>query len=59
MTHLCGMNRCRSDPSWFGFMLRVRPGSPFSTNDLAVELAEKKIGHRRLLLAIYYVNQPF
>ena len=37
---------CRVDTSWFGFMLRVKPGSPFSHTDLARALDEKKIGNR-------------
>jgi CDP-6-deoxy-D-xylo-4-hexulose-3-dehydrase len=39
---------CRTDCSWFGFMLRVRPGSPFSHTDLGRHLDEKKIGNRML-----------
>ena len=39
---------CRVDCSWFGFMLRVRPGAPFSRTDLARHLDEKKIGNRML-----------
>jgi CDP-6-deoxy-D-xylo-4-hexulose-3-dehydrase len=39
---------CRTDCSWFGFMLRVRPGAPFSRRDLARHLDEKKIGNRML-----------
>ena len=39
---------CRTDCSWFGFMLRVRPGSPFSHTDLARHLDEHKIGNRML-----------
>lgn len=38
----------RSDPSWFGFMLRVRPAAPFSCAQFARHLDAKKIGHRRL-----------
>lgn len=37
---------CRTDTSWFGFMLRVKPGAPFSHTDLARHLDEKKIGNR-------------
>ncbi len=37
---------CRVDTSWFGFMLRVKPGAPFSHTDLARALDEKKIGNR-------------
>lgn len=39
---------CRTDCSWFGFMLRVRPGAPFSHTDLGRHLDEKKIGNRML-----------
>jgi CDP-6-deoxy-D-xylo-4-hexulose-3-dehydrase len=38
----------RSDPSWFGFMIRVRPGSPISRKELAVALDDAKIGNRML-----------
>jgi CDP-4-dehydro-6-deoxyglucose reductase, E1 len=37
---------CRTDCSWFGFMLRVKPSAPFSHTDLARHLDEKKIGNR-------------
>ncbi len=37
---------CRVNPSWFGFMLRVKPTAPFSHTDLARHLDEKKIGNR-------------
>ncbi len=37
---------CRVDPSWFGFMLRVRPSAPFSHTDLARHLDRHKIGNR-------------
>jgi len=39
---------CRSDCSWFGFMLRVKPSAPFSHTDLARHLDEKRIGNRML-----------
>ncbi len=39
---------CRTDCSWFGFMLRVRPGSPFTHTELGRHLDEKKIGNRML-----------
>ena len=39
---------CRTDCSWFGFMLRVKPGAPFTCRDLARALDEKKIGNRML-----------
>jgi CDP-6-deoxy-D-xylo-4-hexulose-3-dehydrase len=37
---------CRTDCSWFGFMLRVKPSAPFSHSDLGRHLDEKKIGSR-------------
>ena len=37
---------CRTDASWFGFMLRVKPAAPFRHTDLARHLDEKKIGNR-------------
>ncbi|MEY4488257.1 MAG: hypothetical protein RIQ79_765 [Verrucomicrobiota bacterium] len=37
---------CRTDASWFGFMLRVKATAPFSHTDLARHLDEKKIGNR-------------
>ncbi len=37
---------CRTDCSWFGFMLRVKPTAPFTHTDLARRLDEKRIGNR-------------
>ena len=37
---------CRTDCSWFGFMLRVRPGAPFTHSQLGRHLDAKKIGNR-------------
>jgi CDP-4-dehydro-6-deoxyglucose reductase, E1 len=37
-----------SEPSWFGFMMLVREGAPFSAVDLSRHLDECKIGNRRL-----------
>ena len=37
---------CRTDCSWFGFMLRVKASAPFTHTDLARHLEEKKIGTR-------------
>ena len=48
---------CRSDPSWFGFMLLVRKGTPFSRLDLARFLEERKIG-TRMLFGGNLVRQP-
>jgi CDP-6-deoxy-D-xylo-4-hexulose-3-dehydrase len=39
---------CRTECSWFGFMLRVRPGSPFTHSQLGRYLDEKRIGNRML-----------
>lgn len=36
----------RTDASWFGFMLRVRPSAAVSHTDLARHLDQKKIGNR-------------
>jgi len=38
----------RCDPSWFGFMIRVKPAAPFTVRELAAHLDEKKIGNRML-----------
>ena len=38
----------RCSPSWFGFMLLVRPGGPFTRTELARHLDERKIGNRML-----------
>jgi CDP-6-deoxy-D-xylo-4-hexulose-3-dehydrase len=54
-THATGWTRegfawdatgCRTDCSWFGFMLRVKPAAPFSHSDFGRHLDEKKIGSR-------------
>ena len=39
---------CRSDCSWFGFKIAVKPGAPFSRTDLARELDAHRIGNRML-----------
>jgi CDP-6-deoxy-D-xylo-4-hexulose-3-dehydrase len=39
---------CRTNPSWFGFMLRVRPAAPFTHTQLARHLEANKIGNRML-----------
>ncbi|HEX2100002.1 MAG TPA: DegT/DnrJ/EryC1/StrS family aminotransferase, partial [Candidatus Synoicihabitans sp.] len=38
----------RCDPSWFGFMLLVREGAPFTAAAVCRALDEAKIGNRRL-----------
>lgn len=48
---------CRVDPSWFGFMLRVKPGAPFSNSQLGRHLDDKKIGNR-MLFGGNLVRQP-
>jgi CDP-6-deoxy-D-xylo-4-hexulose-3-dehydrase len=39
---------CRSDCSWFGFKIAVRPGAPFTRTELAQELDRHHIGNRML-----------
>jgi CDP-6-deoxy-D-xylo-4-hexulose-3-dehydrase len=39
---------CRTDCSWFGFKVAVKPGAPFSRTDLAQELDRYLIGNRML-----------
>ena len=48
---------CSTFPSWFGFMLRVRPSAPFTVRDLAAHLDEKRIGNR-MLFGGNLVRQP-
>ena len=39
---------CRSDCSWFGFLLRVKPDGPLSRSDLAHRLEQAGVGTRML-----------
>ncbi|TAG09863.1 MAG: lipopolysaccharide biosynthesis protein RfbH [Verrucomicrobia bacterium] len=39
---------CRTDCSWFGFMIRVKPDAPFTHSQLGRHLDEHKIGNRML-----------
>ena len=38
----------KSDPSWFGFAITVKPGAPFSRFDLVQHLESHRIGTRQL-----------
>ena len=46
-----------SDPSWFGFLITVRPESPFSRNELIRYLESRKIA-TRLLFGGNLTRQP-
>ena len=46
-----------ADPSWFGFPIGVKPGAPFTRDQLTRELDAKKIG-TRLLFAGNLLRQP-
>lgn len=46
-----------SNPSWFGFALTVKPGSPKTRNEIVQELNDKKIG-TRLLFGGNLLRQP-
>jgi CDP-6-deoxy-D-xylo-4-hexulose-3-dehydrase len=46
-----------SDPSWFGFLLTVRPDAPFTRDEIVGELEAKKI-QTRMLFAGNLVRQP-
>jgi CDP-6-deoxy-D-xylo-4-hexulose-3-dehydrase len=37
---------CRTNASWFGFMIRVKPTAPFTHSDLGRHLDHHKIGNR-------------
>ncbi len=44
-------------PSWFGFPIAVRPGAPFTRNDVVAHLEARKIG-TRLLFGGNLARQP-
>ena len=46
-----------TDPSWFGFLLLIKPGAPFTRTELASHLDSKKIGNR-MLFGGNLVRQP-
>ena len=48
---------CRSDPSWFGFMMLVRPHAPFTRTEFAQALDKARIGNR-MLFGGNLVRQP-
>jgi CDP-6-deoxy-D-xylo-4-hexulose-3-dehydrase len=47
----------KANPSWFGFPLTIRPGSPVKRNDLIEALESRKIG-TRLIFAGNIIRQP-
>jgi CDP-6-deoxy-D-xylo-4-hexulose-3-dehydrase len=46
-----------SEPSWFGFLMTVRPGAPFSRDQLVRHLEQRRI-QTRMLFAGNLVRQP-
>ncbi|HEX7831544.1 MAG TPA: lipopolysaccharide biosynthesis protein RfbH, partial [Thermoanaerobaculia bacterium] len=46
-----------SDPSWFGFMMKVREGAPFTRDAIVAHLESKRI-QTRMLFAGNLVRQP-
>jgi CDP-6-deoxy-D-xylo-4-hexulose-3-dehydrase len=41
-------SQCRTDCSWFGFMLRVKTSAPFTVREFAAYLDDHKVGNRML-----------
>ncbi|PZQ22198.1 MAG: lipopolysaccharide biosynthesis protein RfbH [Sphingopyxis macrogoltabida] len=48
----------KSDPSWFGYPITVRPDAPFERDDLVKHLNDMKIG-TRLLFGGNLLRQPY
>jgi len=48
----------KADPSWFGFLLTIKPGAKFSREELLRYLNDRKIG-TRLLFAGNITKQPY
>ena len=48
---------CRTDCSWFGFMMTIREDAPFTRTELAAHLDQHKIGNR-MLFGGNLVRQP-
>lgn len=46
-----------SDPSWFGFLLTVQPGAPFTRNEIVRFLESKNI-QTRMLFAGNFIRHP-
>jgi CDP-6-deoxy-D-xylo-4-hexulose-3-dehydrase len=50
-------NNLNSDPSWFGFPLLVKPGAPFTRDEIVHYLEDKKIA-TRMLFGGNLIKQP-
>ena len=53
----------KSNPSWFGFAITIRPGAPFSRLDLVQHIESRRIGTRllfggNLMRQPAYINMP-